>query len=247
MSRAAARQRFAWGRLAWGRLAWGQLLASAGFAASAFGQAPLPAPDLARLAQRRDSLVAITSSGRVGWWRMSRAPTDDGGVRYVETMRVADDVDLTTLLVTDASLALRQLRQTGEAWEQSVLVTLDVRDGRLTGMATSAGSRAGALVPRDATAPAAPDLNAVPLLVIATPWRDGAAGQWRVMDAVTGGDVTLAVSVEGFEPASATDPAAWRVAVRRDAATTRYRVSAEAPWRLLGIATEGMPFHFTLP
>jgi hypothetical protein len=216
-------------------------------AASAAQPRPLPPIDGTRLGARRDSLVALATTGAVGWWRMSRSPEAAGGWRAVEVLAVEDIADLTTLVVTDSALALRRLRQTGEAWDQPVLVALDVRDGRLTGQATRVGGRGATLHTVDTPVAPLPDLNAVPLLVLATPWGAGMAGSWRVLDGATGTEVVLAVQVEGLEPATTASPAAWRIAIRRDGVATRYRVSSQPPWRMLGVATDGAPFRLVLP
>lgn len=205
----------------WRALRLGVWLAVPGVAMSQEGA--LPAPDVSRLAVRRDSLVAIAATGRVGWMRTSLRRTPQGGWRWAETIDVDDAVSLTTLVVTDAQLGWRQLLQTGDVWDRSVASQRDTADGAL------------------------PELNLVPMLVVATPWRAGLTGAWRVVDAASGSVVTLAVACEGFEPAGAAGPAAWRVVVTRGATRTRYRVSAEAPWRMLGVATDGLPFRFSLP
>lgn len=211
------------------------------------GAGGLPAVAPERLGARRDSLVARAATGIVGWWRMTRAPEAAGGWRYVESLVVDDVADLTTLLVTDSALAIRRLRQTGEAWDQPVAVSIDRHGDQVTGQATRSGGRGIVLQAVEAAAPGVPDLNAVPLLVVGTPWSAGASGQWRVHDAAAGRDVVLAVQVESLEAARGGLPDVWRVAVRRDGIATRYRVAAQAPWRLLGIATDGAPFALVAP
>jgi hypothetical protein len=154
---------------------------------------------------------------------MQRSTAAGGGVRYVEVLVVDDLVDLTTLLTTDSTLAMRRLLQTGEAWGADIAVAVN-----------------------SAVSPV-PDLNAVPLLVAATPWAAGMRGMWRVHDAAAQRDVVLTVSVEGAEPAAGPRPAAWRVAVRAGTAVTRYVVTASAPFRVVSVATEGQPFRFMAP
>lgn len=206
----------------------------------------LAAPMRARLTAQRDSLVAIGGGARVGWLRMVRTPLADGGLRYVETIQVEDAVELLTAVTADSGLVLRRLVQSGEAWDQSLAVALQVEGERLRGSATRPG-RPATLVTRDDPRPTRPELTLVPVLVAATPWSPGQAGTWRVHDAAAGADVTVAVAVEAFEPASPAGPAAWRILVRTGTAVTRYRVTADAPWRIVSIATEGMPFRFSAP
>lgn len=185
--------------------------------------AGLPAPDLTRLTARRDSLVAISATGRVGWMHTSLRRRADGGWRWTETLDVEDAVSLTTMVQADAQLGWRRLLQTGDVWDRTITVQRDTTDGTV------------------------PELNVVPLLVMATPWRAGLSGTWRVADAAAGRDVTLSVTCEGLDAAGPSGPAAWRVLVTRGSARTRYRVAAEAPWSLLGVATDGLPFRFSAP
>lgn len=191
--------------------------------AAAAQAVPLPRPDMSRLTPRRDSLVAVAPTGVVGFLRMQRSAAAARGVRYVEVLVVEELADLTTLLTTDSVLAMRRLLQTGDAWGANVVVRVD------------------------SVAFGMPEVNAVPLLVAATPWATGVKGTWRVYQAAARREVQLDVEVEGGEPATAQRPSAWRVAVRLGTSVTRYVVTASAPYRLLSIATDGQPFRFTSP
>lgn len=187
-------------------------LAIAPWPGGAIGAQGLPAPDRARVQPRRDSLVAMAPSGAVGWMRLVTSIGADGSLRLAETIDVADQVERETLLVADTMFRTRRLFQTGEVY------------GRPVAVAAGAGD--------------VPDVQAVALLLVATPWAAGAAGAWRLHDAASGGTVTLPVRVEGREAAG------WRVAVTREGIVSRYVVSAAPPWRIVAVATDGVPFRF---
>lgn len=228
------------------RVAWSVL--AAGVVRTAAAQGPsLPPPERARLSPRRDSLVALAATGVVGYLRMQRGAAADGGVRYTEALVVEDLADLTTLLVVDSAFVMRRLVQTGDAWGAEVAVSLQVDDGRLAGVATQRGGRIASVEPRRGAAPSHADLNAVPLLVAATPWTATARGTWRVFDAAQGQVLSLEVAVEALEPATGGQLATWRIAVRLGETVTRYRVTAGPPYRLLSVATDGQPFRFVAP
>lgn len=208
------------------------------------GPAPrLSLPAASAIVARRDSFVARTAVGPVGWMRIVVVRTADGGVTVSETIEIEDEVELVTVSALTSRLGLRRYRQAGMVGGQPRFADLVRRGDRLQGTIVAPD---GTVATVDDPAPEAPDPTALLALTPAMALAPGASG--RVTVVVPGGTGldSADVVVEGREPVR--DPGAgdapWRVRVATGGVVTRLVVTDALPRRVVALRTEGRPWHF---
>lgn len=206
----------------------------------------LALPPLGAVIARRDSFVASTPAGPVGWMRIVVLKAPDGGLTITETIVIEDDLELVTATSLTPRLGVRRLRQAGSADGQVRLADLVRRGDRLQGTVIAAG---GAVVPVDEPAPDAPDVVALTALVPAMSLARDAQGRFEVVVPGRPGTDTAEVVVEGREPASdgSGDAAGWRVRLTRGGSVTHLVISDSLPRRVLSARTDGQPWRFVRP
>jgi hypothetical protein len=227
---------------------WGQVSL-----AGAQGEVTAPAArafslDTSRLIARRDSFVALSPSGVVGFMRQSVARSATGSVRYVEDVEIPDVYEGMTIVRLGADGAVSTVQQSGTAGGLELILDLTFAADRVRGLGTLP-TASGVKLTRVDTAMVAGtvDVNALGALLPAVRWATESRGEWPAFHLARGGAESIQIDVLGRETVEVVGGRfdAWKVRVREGQNVTQYHVAAVAPWRILRIETAGAPFVFS--
>lgn len=202
--------------------------------------------DVSRIQARRDSFAVMLRGTERGWQVLS-ASRDGGGWVLGDAVNISGMVSQASSMRFDARMNEQSLRQEGTMMGKPMRITLDARNGRMTGTALTPSNPSGELAIDVPLTEGMIDDNAVTSMLAYVPWRDSLTATFTVLSSGKGTVSTFTAKATGTEavtvPAGTFD--AWRVELQMTNARVFAYVSTSAPYRIVKMSN-GPAFEMVL-